>query len=201
MPKETFMKLSNEKKKRILIAAKKEFSRVSLEEASINNIITDAGIARGSFYQYFESKQDLLEFMQRAVKEKLQKTIKDKLDESGDIFSSFICFYDEIMKIVKDEENRKFYKTILVNLRANEGIVLGNNYNKSKIYQYILKNTDTSKFEKPEDLSTIIEMLNAITRWSIIQTVLLNNKSALRKSYVRQINYLKKGVLRKEKKC
>ena len=60
MPKETFLRLSEDKREKILSAAKKEFSRVTLEEVSIKNIVEDADIARGSFYQYFESKEDLL---------------------------------------------------------------------------------------------------------------------------------------------
>ena len=60
MPKETFLKLPEEKKNKIIKAAKKEFERVPLEQASIKNIVEDAEISRGSFYQYFESKEDLL---------------------------------------------------------------------------------------------------------------------------------------------
>lgn len=59
MPKETFFHLTDEKKSRIMSAAKKEFSRVPLSEASIARIIKDAEIPRGSFYQYFEDKEDL----------------------------------------------------------------------------------------------------------------------------------------------
>ena len=60
MPKETFMNLPDAKKNKIIRAAKKEFERVPYEQASIKNIVEDANIARGSFYQYFESKEDLL---------------------------------------------------------------------------------------------------------------------------------------------
>ena len=60
MPKETFVKLPEEKKDKIIKAAKKEFARVPFEQTSIKNIVEDADIARGSFYQYFESKEDLL---------------------------------------------------------------------------------------------------------------------------------------------
>ena len=60
MPKETFLKLPEEKKNKILKAAKKEFARVPIENVSIKNIVEEADIARGSFYQYFESKEDLL---------------------------------------------------------------------------------------------------------------------------------------------
>ena len=60
MPKETFLKLPEEKKHKIMKAAKKEFERVPFEQTSIKNIANEAEIARGSFYQYFESKEDLL---------------------------------------------------------------------------------------------------------------------------------------------
>ena len=62
MPKETFLKLPNEKKEKKIKAAQKEFERVPIEEVSIKNIVENAEIARGSFYQYFESKEDLLRF-------------------------------------------------------------------------------------------------------------------------------------------
>ena len=51
MPTKTFMNLSKEKRLRILKAAKKEFSRVPLDKAIIANIVKDAKIPRGSFYQ------------------------------------------------------------------------------------------------------------------------------------------------------
>ena len=60
MPKETFLKLSKEKQQKIIKSAKKEFARAPIENVSIKNIVQDADIARGSFYQYFESKEDLL---------------------------------------------------------------------------------------------------------------------------------------------
>ena len=59
MPTETFFKLTEEKRKKIIEAGKDEFSSVSLDEASIKNIAEKAGIARGSFYQYFKSKKRL----------------------------------------------------------------------------------------------------------------------------------------------
>lgn len=58
-----FEKLSEDKKRRILEAAREEFARVPYEEASINQIIKNAGISRGSFYTYFEDKSDLLQYV------------------------------------------------------------------------------------------------------------------------------------------
>lgn len=194
MPKQTFQNLPEDKKKKILEAAKNEFSRVSVTEASINNIVTNAGIARGSFYQYFESKEDLLLFMVSEASQKVKQVVDRKIKEKGDIFETFIFFYDKIIKICKDNKNKQFYKTVFANLRANDNIILGKA--KEEIYDSILKNTDTSKFKNKEDLNIIIDMLNAITRWTIIQTVTSNNPSDIRNKYIKQIEYIKRGILK-----
>lgn len=59
MPTPTFNNLKEEKKARVVNAAVKEFASRSLREANLSNIVKDAKIARGSIYQYFESKDDL----------------------------------------------------------------------------------------------------------------------------------------------
>ena len=194
MPKQTFQNLPEDKKKKILEAAKNEFSRVSVTEASINNIVTKANIARGSFYQYFESKEDLLLFMVNEESEKVKEMVNKKIKEKGDIFETFIFFYDKIIKTCKDNKDKKFYKTVFANLRANDNIILGKA--KEEIYDSLIKNTDTSQFKNKEDLNIIIDMLNAITRWTIIQTVTSNNPSDIRNKYIKQIEYIKRGILK-----
>ena len=194
MPKQTFQNLPEDKKKKILEAAKNEFSRVSVTEASINNIVTRANIARGSFYQYFESKEDLLLFMVNEESEEVKKMVDKKIKEKGDIFETFIFFYDKIIKTCKDNKDKKFYKTVFANLKANDNIILGKA--KEEIYDLLLKNTDTSKFKNKEDLNLIIDMLNAITRWTIIQTVTSNNPTDIRAKYIKQIEYVKMGILK-----
>ena len=59
MPSQTFTNLPEAKKERILAAAVNEFSQRNVEQANISNIVRDAGISRGSFYQYFQNKDDL----------------------------------------------------------------------------------------------------------------------------------------------
>ena len=66
MPTSTFFNLPEDKKNKILKAANKEFARVPIEQASIKNIVEDAEIARGSFYQYFEDKEDLFQYIMSA---------------------------------------------------------------------------------------------------------------------------------------
>ena len=56
MPREAFNNLNPRKKKKIFLAAKKAFTEKPYEEVSITQVITNAGISRGSFYLYFENK-------------------------------------------------------------------------------------------------------------------------------------------------
>lgn len=63
MPKDTFYNLSKEKKEQIYKIAIEEFANYSYEKVSITRIVEKAGIAKGSFYQYFENKKDLFMYI------------------------------------------------------------------------------------------------------------------------------------------
>ncbi len=56
MPKPTFRNLPPEKRARIAEAAILEFAEKGYIGASISSIVARAGIAKGSFYQYFDGK-------------------------------------------------------------------------------------------------------------------------------------------------
>ena len=58
MPKKTFLNLPQEKQQRILETCKKEFEEKPLFQASVSDIVNTLGIARGSFYQYFENLEE-----------------------------------------------------------------------------------------------------------------------------------------------
>lgn len=59
MPRPRFDKLDPEVRARLLEAAAREFSLASYENASLNRIIEQAGISKGSLYYYFDDKEDL----------------------------------------------------------------------------------------------------------------------------------------------
>ncbi|GLB27221.1 hypothetical protein LXJ15735_34620 [Lacrimispora xylanolytica] len=111
MPTERFYNLPKEKKEIIKQAAMAEFVRVPFEKASINKIIKEAGISRGSFYTYFEDKHDILAYIfedaaenfqcawERSAKKNhgdLWKTMESLLD--GNVFDS----QETILQLVKN---------------------------------------------------------------------------------------------------
>ena len=55
----TFERLPQEKRDRILLAARAEFIRYPYEKTSINRILAEAEVPKGSFHQYFDDKSDL----------------------------------------------------------------------------------------------------------------------------------------------
>lgn len=82
----TFERLPEEKKDRILQAARAEFIRNPYEKTSINRILSEAEVPKGSFYQYFDDKSDLFSLCICAVYKKLideRKKNGELLLESG----------------------------------------------------------------------------------------------------------------------
>lgn len=51
----------DERKKEILDTAEKLFSQKGYSQCSVNEILTEIGIAKGTFYHYFKSKEDVLD--------------------------------------------------------------------------------------------------------------------------------------------
>lgn len=99
MPKQTFDKLPQEKQERILAAAKKEFTQVRYSDASINQIVKEAGIPRGSFYQYFEDKKDIfLCFLQDYKKEMLNGFARYIHERSGDLMGALDMFMADFIE-------------------------------------------------------------------------------------------------------
>ena len=63
MPKQTFFNLPEEKRALIIDVALDEFADNDYDAASISRIVSRAGIAKGSFYQYFDDKDDLYAYL------------------------------------------------------------------------------------------------------------------------------------------
>ncbi|WP_432402427.1 TetR/AcrR family transcriptional regulator [Wukongibacter sp. M2B1] len=77
MPKQTFFNLSEEKRQRIIDESIEEFAEYYYHKASISRIVKNAGIAKGSFYQYFEDKNDLFRYIIEKIGEKKVKYLGD----------------------------------------------------------------------------------------------------------------------------
>ncbi|MFZ5773149.1 MAG: TetR/AcrR family transcriptional regulator [Thermodesulfobacteriota bacterium] len=75
----TFSNLPPEKQEKIVAAAVREFARHGYRKASINTIVREAGIAKGSLYQYFRNKEVLFVF----IFERFTLLVKKAVAEQG----------------------------------------------------------------------------------------------------------------------
>lgn len=117
MPTDTFFRLEPEKQEKILAAAKKEFSSVSVQEASIANIIKEAEIPRGSFYQYFSGKEDVFYYLFDLVRSEPEQQFVAFLEKTdGDIFETFRQFFSYFAVEILEGKDKKFYQTIFLHM-------------------------------------------------------------------------------------
>lgn len=102
--RETFDKISEEKRERILSVAISEFASKGFNNANTNIIAKKAGISVGSLYKYFQTKED---FFLTAVGhgiQLLEKTLEHVLSEESDLFGKI----ERILRIIQihSRENR-----------------------------------------------------------------------------------------------
>lgn len=117
MPNETFFNLPLEKQKRILEAAKKEFSQNPLKDASIANIVKEAEISRGSFYQYFTGVDDLyLYYFHSLGKDSHKQFLFSLKQHQGDLFATFEEFFSRWLLEIFQGDNVLFYKNLFISM-------------------------------------------------------------------------------------
>jgi len=78
MPKQTFLNLPEEKRQAVVNAAIDEFADYGFEGSSINRIVANSGISKGSFYQYFEDKMDVFRHLMDLLANEKIEFFKDK---------------------------------------------------------------------------------------------------------------------------
>lgn len=128
MATKTFHNLPEEKKQRIINAAKHEFSRVPIEKALISNIIKEAGIPRGSFYQYFENIEDLFVYIIDDIYKKLHHDITEEVKLEGKTyFDAMKKKFYEVLTFFENGEERQFNINIymsFLNLEMQRSVFL-----------------------------------------------------------------------------
>lgn len=98
MPTATFFRLPDEKRGRLLQASWAEISQVRFTDLSINRIIAAAHIPRGSFYQYFTDKEDLIRYLLGDMREYFISLLRNILMEAeGDLFTLPLAAYDRFI--------------------------------------------------------------------------------------------------------
>lgn len=108
----TFNNLNQDKKNRILQAAKREFINKGFDHAKVQSICTFADIPRSAFYRYFDSLEDCLEAIFENMREEKVSLFENLV--SGKKGLDQLDSTLEILKIIlEDEETFLFYIALI----------------------------------------------------------------------------------------
>ena len=121
MPTNTFFRLPEEKRQRLMDAAWEEFTRTGFNDVSINRIIQNAHIPRGSFYQYFEDKGDLFSYLLMEGKAFVTSKLTELLRENdGDLYAVPLQAFDWLLH--RDGNPEEFLSRWIRIVRVNPGL-------------------------------------------------------------------------------
>ncbi|AXI10853.1 TetR/AcrR family transcriptional regulator [Oceanobacillus zhaokaii] len=205
MPKQTFFNLPESKRHNLIAAAEKEFARAPLSEASIANIVKEACIARGSFYQYFEDKEDAYFFLlNQQMKERNMQFISILRENNGDIIESMIEMYHQFLIVLPDENERDFFKNALLNVTHKmedsfTSIFEGNSSSEQMKEVTNLINKNHLNISDDKDVIRIIKIVAAVAFRNFVEKYSgeLSDEEAIN-IFRMEMNLLKNGLYKKK---
>ncbi|MDD3992786.1 MAG: TetR/AcrR family transcriptional regulator [Desulfobacterales bacterium] len=86
MPKETFFKIADEKRERLLREAARLFAERGFNQTDMAQLASRAGVAKGSIYNYFENKEDLYLYVCRDGMRRSREAIYGRMDPEWDVY-------------------------------------------------------------------------------------------------------------------
>lgn len=204
MPTSTFFNLPEEKRRKLVCAIKDEFSRVPFDEASINKIVHTAEIPRGSFYQYFNDKNDMLEFILLDYQKQMIEQVKASLRENnGDIFFMISDILDFTVDFVMEEKANSFCMNLFADIKVNSKFYLKmpRNAAEKKIFEELKPwiNFELLDLREEDDLTNMIDILFSICRDATAEIFLkISDYEIVKQKYLQKLQLLRRGFMKKK---
>jgi len=199
MPKQTYFNLAKDKKDRIFNAGVLEFSYHDLFEASVNTIVRIANISKGSFYQYFEDKQEFYWYIVTEIifgsvetyETILLKNEGDFLQTEEDLFNGLLDLFDDSK-----------YRTLLAHVYRTSYMELKSKLSNRGSTIYIDMYDVLMKFgfkgyniRSKDDFLVAFELVRNISNHTIMTMISDDlSKNDAKTLYKRQIEYVNNGL-------
>ena len=203
MIKKTFYTLPYEKRKRITDAVIKEFMERPNEKVSINRIIKTAEISRGSFYQYFDDKVDLIEIITKTMFDESSNKAKEILKLScGVLFVMYIKMFDYFDDYSSQKQTMKIMRNIVDSFKANDDLVseyLKNRFNMALTNNeiYTMVDRQNLKFQDNESVKCLIEILTQVLKNAIFDVFVAgSDREEVRERLIKKIDIIKQGAVK-----
>lgn len=158
----TFENLNKEKKQRIINSAIEEFANKGYKNATIDNIVSKAGISKGSIFQYFKNKESLYiytcDYQINIIKEEVfnQKEINET--DFFELYRHAAHIKFEILK--KSPYVFKFFKTLYSDDSEVSKKWLNNIFqNRDQLLLNFIGDYDKTKFRDDIDIDMAVKAI------------------------------------------
>lgn len=201
MPTQTFMKLKNPKKQRIIDAALNEFARHDFSHINIQNIVKEANISRGSFYQYFDDLNDLFDYLIQmiAIDKKTYLNQHGLLDDKAPFFDRIGELYRLGYQYALDHP-KIFHasKHMMYHMKQHQSELLMKHQDDMTTYYKtsILYDISQGRIRTDIDIDMLINVLQLFLD-ELLQTHFIEQRfsqTEVDKRFKRFITLLKKGI-------
>jgi AcrR family transcriptional regulator len=193
MPKQTFLNLPEEKRKVIIDAAIEEFAEYGLENASTNRIVANSGISKGSFYQYFEDKQDVFMYLLTVIEQEKTDFFKDKHPPGGNL-DTFQYFRWMIKAGMEFDTTNPLLTQAVSRVLFGEGLYYGQTFSdlrerSSKALQAMIEQAiDNGEVDPSVDVDLAVMIMQT---WSNAISTYIINEGMKQKDIMKWVRSLK----------
>jgi len=125
---DTFRRLPPARKSQIYQTALRLFAEYGYDGLAVDRFCREAGISKGSFFQYFETKSHLLEFVLLAFDRRVAESVREiRAQETASLARERLAslFQSATAAIGLDETEREFYHFATEALRHSGVIIEG----------------------------------------------------------------------------
>lgn len=203
MIKKTFYNLPDEKRQRIIDAILSEFARSTSDKININRIIKAANISRGSFYQYFDDKVDLVEVLVKTFFDISLEGANTAISESnGDIFFTYEKMFEIITDFAKDEKQKIVLRNLIRNIKVNDNLISDYMLYRFKGFAELIDvsksfNRSNLKYQSDYDVECLSQILTQVLKNAIFNVFVIGKPCEnVKKDYCRKLEIIKLGAVK-----
>lgn len=199
MPTPTYFNLPKEKREAIEQASILEFANHTFSEASINQIVKASNISRGSFYQYFEDKEDCyLHILTMIAKEKMELfgTIVNR-SEQDSIFDEYEQMIEATIEWIK-QKPLYYQMGMYMDMDDSEFIqklIKRNQASMDYFIQLVKRDQDRGLIKSSINPVVLVDMLWSINRNTLMQFYLKQDFDGMRIHVKEMIAIIKGGAM------
>ena len=85
------------------------FSEKGLQQTTVNDIVQSVGIARGTFYNYFDDVNSLFEALIHSINSRIQEDVKEKRKKANSTYDYLYSTFKSYLDFVSTPQMKKFH--------------------------------------------------------------------------------------------